>query len=145
MAVLATILATSVSPIIQSYQSQISQTPATSSTQFVGLCEAHSPADLGISRGAPTGAGTTSSGTSGAHGPTPEQLVALAHEACLENMKGFQSAYQLTFYFALVALILGALLPGWPFKWSGRGGQGSRLDDTAAGEASDGQLAGLTH
>jgi len=41
-------------------------------------------------------------------------------------MSGFENAYRLTFYASIGALILGAFLPGWPDKWSGRGGmQGS--------------------
>jgi len=41
--------------------------------------------------------------------------------ACEENLSGFARAYRFTFYAALVALVLGALLPGFPFEWAGRG------------------------
>ncbi|MEN3328460.1 MAG: hypothetical protein V7638_3267 [Acidobacteriota bacterium] len=41
--------------------------------------------------------------------------------ACEENLSGFARAYKFTFYAALVALVLGALLPGYPFEWAGRG------------------------
>jgi hypothetical protein len=34
---------------------------------------------------------------------------------------GFEKTYRLTFFFALVATGLAALLPGWPGKWEGRG------------------------
>jgi hypothetical protein len=35
-------------------------------------------------------------------------------------MNGFENAYRLTFYASIGALLLGAFLPGWPGKWSGR-------------------------
>jgi hypothetical protein len=35
-------------------------------------------------------------------------------------MHGFESAYRLTFWFALLALALCVFLPGWPFGWEGR-------------------------
>ena len=50
----------------------------------------------------------------------PPKTIALRQQACEENMKGFDRAYRFTFYASLVALVLGAFLPGWPFKWSGR-------------------------
>jgi hypothetical protein len=39
---------------------------------------------------------------------------------CNEYIAGLESAYKLTFYVAIVATILGAFLPGWPLRWSGR-------------------------
>jgi len=47
-------------------------------------------------------------------------VAALLQEACQQSIKGYENAYKLTFYFALLAMALGALLPGWPFKWEGR-------------------------
>lgn len=41
--------------------------------------------------------------------------------ACEENLSGLARAYKFTFYAAFVALVLGALLPGYPFEWAGRG------------------------
>jgi hypothetical protein len=40
--------------------------------------------------------------------------------ACDESVAGFERAYGLTFYAAILALVLGTLLPGWPFAWAGR-------------------------
>jgi hypothetical protein len=40
---------------------------------------------------------------------------------CEENLRGLKRAYTLTFYAAIVALVTGALLPGWPLEWLGRG------------------------
>jgi hypothetical protein len=44
----------------------------------------------------------------------------LREQACAETIAGFERTYRLTFYAALIALGLGALLPGWPFAWAGR-------------------------
>jgi len=52
-------------------------------------------------------------------------------QACNENLIGFERAYQVTFYAAIAALLLGALLPGWPFKWAGRAQMGSEAQATA--------------
>jgi EmrB/QacA subfamily drug resistance transporter len=46
----------------------------------------------------------------------PEDLAV----ACTESVAGFERAYRLTFGAALIALVLGALLPGWPGEWTGR-------------------------
>ena len=45
---------------------------------------------------------------------------ALVARACAESVQGFERAYTVTFYAALMALGLGLLLPGWPLKWAGR-------------------------
>ena len=43
---------------------------------------------------------------------------AFSHE---ENLRGFEQAYKITFYAALVALLMGLRLPGWPGNWTVRG------------------------
>jgi len=40
--------------------------------------------------------------------------------ACSESIAGFERAYGLTFWAAFLALLLGAMLPGWPGHWTGR-------------------------
>ena len=35
-------------------------------------------------------------------------------------MRGFEQDYRLTFWFAALALVLAAFLPGWPLRWRGR-------------------------
>jgi len=81
VAVLATILGSTLSPEVKQFQQ---------SQQPVGLCEQQE---------------------------TNPQLS----RACEENLSGFARAYKFTFYAAFVALVLGALLPGYPFEWAGRG------------------------
>jgi DHA2 family multidrug resistance protein len=109
VAVLATVLASTLSPQVKALQNQFIQaSPATASAQAPGLCEP------GTGAAAPAGA------------PAPAQMAqdnpggSLLQRACQENVAGFERSYRLTFYAALIALVLGALLPGWPAKWHGR-------------------------
>ena len=50
----------------------------------------------------------------------PPQVAPLLGEACRENIAGFEQAYRITFFAAILAFLIGLLLPGWPFKWAGR-------------------------
>jgi EmrB/QacA subfamily drug resistance transporter len=86
VAVLATILGSTLSPEVKQFQ----QNQQTVESNRIGLCEQQE---------------------------TNPQLS----RACEENLSGFARAYKFTFYAALVALVLGALLPGYPFEWAGRG------------------------
>jgi hypothetical protein len=47
-------------------------------------------------------------------------MSTLLNRACKENIDGFERAYQVTFYAASMALVLGLMLPGWPGRWAGR-------------------------
>lgn len=49
------------------------------------------------------------------------QVRAQLDQICAENILGFEHTYRITFYAALVALVIGAFLPGWPGRWLGRG------------------------
>jgi predicted ferric reductase len=49
------------------------------------------------------------------------KILATLKVACDQSINGFENAYRITFFAAIGALILGAFLPGWPGKWSGRG------------------------
>jgi hypothetical protein len=40
---------------------------------------------------------------------------ALSHE---QDLRGFEQAYKITFFAALIALIIGLRLPGWPGNWT---------------------------
>jgi len=52
--------------------------------------------------------------------PRSRGQAALLQQACQENVAGFERTYRLTFYASLIALVLGAFLPGWPLRWRGR-------------------------
>jgi hypothetical protein len=51
---------------------------------------------------------------------SPARSNSIINEACLENVAGFERAYTVTFYAAILAVVLGLFLPGWPGKWMGR-------------------------
>jgi hypothetical protein len=53
-------------------------------------------------------------------GPARDAAAADRSVASVESLHGFERAYRLTFVAALFALLLGALLPGWPGRWAGR-------------------------
>jgi EmrB/QacA subfamily drug resistance transporter len=100
VAVLATVLAATLSPQVKNLQR--TALDAGQPPQRVGLCETR----VATTRAAPAAA-------------------PLLRQACAEYVRGFERAYGLTFYAALLALLLGMTLPGWPAKWHGRGASGS--------------------
>ena len=127
VAVLATVLASTLSPEIQQLQNQLTDPPAASSSQSAhtaGICEPVSVAQTGSGRRPVRPASATilvaTTGRPAAQGGPPSQANALRQEACRENVAGFERAYRITFYAAFLALLLGLMLPGWPMKWSGR-------------------------
>jgi DHA2 family multidrug resistance protein len=99
VAVLATVLVSTLSPEVRQAQAQAQEAQHVSNAPQLGLCE-------------PIPATATIQANSDA--------LALRQQACAENIVGFERTYRLTFYAALIALGLGALLPGWPFAWAGR-------------------------
>lgn len=66
--------------------------------------------------GSPLPVGPGGAVRSTAAGATDAEAV----RGCSEHLAGFERAYLLTFGIALAALLIGALLPGWPGEWSGR-------------------------
>jgi len=116
VAVLATVLASALSPQVKSLQSQFQEAASPQQTTALpafGLCETPGvPAGQNVPPGVPPAA--------------REQARQGIQQACEEYLVGFESAYKLTFYVALLAIAIGLFMPGWPFVWAGR---------TAAGEA----------
>lgn len=123
VAVLATILASTISPQVQQFQAKFldAPRPAASSTHVAGICE---PVQVAL---APEqGTGSTAAHLVASDGATlavpavPRDVGALLHRACEESVAGFEKAYTITFFAAFAALILGMMLPGWPRQWGGR-------------------------
>jgi EmrB/QacA subfamily drug resistance transporter len=118
VAVLATVLASTLSPEVKAMQNQF-QGKAAASSPVVGLCQ-------GVPGTGQTDSATAAVASLALPGLTqPSQAAAgqgggIIQQACSENIAGFEQAYLVTFYAALVALVLGLLLPGWPGKWQGR-------------------------
>ncbi len=133
VAILATILASTLSPETRAMQAQNRAEPGAASPEPVALCDPEGraaarfaaaipvepvqagpddplPAEVGPPRdpAAPTATVTD---------PAAPAALALA---CKESVQGFERAYLITFLGALAALCLGALLPGWPGTWHGR-------------------------
>ncbi len=121
VAVLATTLASTISPEIQQLQNGFSEAPhpTTAPTHVAGICE---PVQVASAPAGESGFGVLVAGD-GATRLTPglpPNLGALLEQACDENVAGFEKAYTLTFFAAILALLLGLMLPGWPRKWAGR-------------------------
>jgi DHA2 family multidrug resistance protein len=108
VAILATVLASTLSPQIRAAQAQFEDAPA-DGTGHGGVCAAP-PAHVAT----PGGVGVVVA--------TEEPPSRLLQRACTEMVAGFERAYRLTFYLAMVAVLLGLLLPGWPGAWAGRQG-----------------------
>src|SRR5262249_6823993 len=112
VAAMATILASTLSPEIQAMQDKLqgSAPQAGATHEPYGLCETPGvPPEENI----PPAAKSLP--------PAAQQkTLEVTQQACAESIAGFQKAYRVTFYASIVALIVGAFLPGWPRKWAGR-------------------------
>jgi len=118
VAMLATIFSSSISADIRAQQDQIQDSQVNSSVRF-GVCETPGvkPED-----NLPPGIGAKLASLSGPMANAAKaQILSTLKVACAQSVNGFENAYRITFFAAIGALILGAFLPGWPGKWSGRG------------------------
>ena len=99
VAVLATVLASAISPALSAR-----------AQEFAGAVPAARPGEPRVELCLPE--------------TLPAELPAPAKGAirtfCGEYLSGLEQAYRLTFYFSLLAIALGAMLPGWPGVWEGR-------------------------
>jgi DHA2 family multidrug resistance protein len=116
VAVLATVLASTISPQVKAMQAQM-ESGVVSGGRLMGLCETASPASV---KTVASIAGAVPPGKLDQGKAPPESLPTDLAKACRENIAGFERAYKLTFYLAFAALALGLMLPGWPGKWTGR-------------------------
>lgn len=112
VAALATILVGNLSADVKAQQEQMQNSQTTLSAPF-GVCEtpgvaAQDNLPPGVSPQTPD--------------VTKAKILAGLKQVCDESMGGFEAAYRITFFASIGALILAAFLPGWPGKWSGRGG-----------------------
>lgn len=117
VAILATVLASAQSPAVRA-ASRAAQESSAAPLQRFGICETPG---VPASENYPPGLLDQLRNV-----PAPAQAQARAaalqgvQQACQENLIGFERAYQVTFYMAVVAVLLAALMPGWPAKWTGR-------------------------
>lgn len=111
VAILATVLVSTLSPQISALQQTFQDKTPVRGDPPVALCAVPS-APVSSVRGLAT--------IHPVQAQIPGNTQQLLSEACKENIAGFEKAYTVTFYAAIVALLLGVMLPGWPFKWGGR-------------------------
>lgn len=118
VAVLATVLVSTLTPEVRAAQAAFEQAP-TAQAQG-GLCEAQRVAFVDAASARTAAFDNSDTPVRQGSGPNPAAIAALKDRACQENVAGFERAYRLTFYAAILALVLGLMLPGWPGKWNGR-------------------------
>jgi DHA2 family multidrug resistance protein len=118
VALLATILASTLSPEVKALQSSFREGgSAAHSGRPAGVCSTAGPGFSGTSALVASADSSPIPAVSAAPIPPAETIL---ERACRENIAGFELAYRTTFLFSLLALLLGVLLPGWPGKWKGR-------------------------
>jgi len=116
IAILAAVLASALSPQISALQQQFLDQPPKPGVAPLAVCTTTPvPAIASANPNAPAGDPPAKTGVT-----LPPNATQLLAEACQENIKGFESAYKITFYAAFLALALGLMLPGWPLKFAGR-------------------------
>jgi DHA2 family multidrug resistance protein len=112
VAVLATVLTSTLSPEIKALQARTEEAQVTTA-EPVALCVPSTypkapPAALAqAAPGVPPAAADAA-------------IAATLSRACEEQVAGFEKTYLLTFVFSLIALGLGLMLPGWPGTFHGR-------------------------
>jgi DHA2 family multidrug resistance protein len=121
VAILATVLASALSPAVkaQGDQAQASADAAsTGSRERFGLCETP-----GVATGEnipPAARAELERLPAQAQAQARTEIIGGIETACAENLVGFERTYQVTFYAALLALTISLFLPGWPGAWAGR-------------------------
>jgi EmrB/QacA subfamily drug resistance transporter len=118
VAVLATVLTSSLSPNIK-VQLDLAQDAPVSSTAPFGVCE--TPGVKAENNIPPDAAASLAAMPLQTANAARTQMLAGLKLACDQSLQGFDAAYLITFYASIGALLLGLFLPGWPGKWSGRG------------------------
>ena len=118
VAALATILVSFLSPDILAMQNKMQDQLVNVTTPY-GLCE--TPGVAAQDNFPPGTLASLSSLPQASIGAAKTKILSTLQLACDQSIQGFDSAYQLTFYASIAALIMAAFLPGWPGKWGGRG------------------------
>jgi len=118
VAALATILVSFLSPDILALQNKMQDELVNVTTPY-GLCE--TPGVAAQNNFPPGTLASLASMPQSAISAAKTKILSTLQLACDQSMRGFDAAYQLTFYASIAALIMAAFLPGWPGKWGGRG------------------------
>jgi DHA2 family multidrug resistance protein len=123
VAILATVLASTISPEVQALQQSFTEALPSAGGHIQGICEPVIPGSVELSgreKGKVQGKPAENVALQAGNRAPSTQTGTLIERACRENIAGFELAYQVTFYAACAALLLGLMLPGWPAKWEGR-------------------------
>jgi len=118
VAALATLLVGSLSADVKAQQDKMQEQMIANSTPF-GVCE--TPGVAAEDNLPPGTQDSFVSLSAEMQSAARAKIVAGLQTACDQSMQGFESAYSVTFYASIGALLLAAFLPGWPAKWGGRG------------------------
>ncbi len=117
VAILATVLTSTLSAEVKSLQNQAEEATTATRTPF-GLCE--TPGVAPEDNIPPAAAATLKDLPTDQAATAKAAIRAQIQAACDQNVLGFEAAYLLTFYVGLCAIVFGLFLPGWPGPWEGR-------------------------
>ena len=117
VAILATVLTSTLSAEVKSLQNQAEEATTAVRTPF-GLCE--TPGVAPEDNIPPAAAAKLKDLPADQAVPAKAAIRAQIQAACDQNVLGFEAAYLLTFYVGLCAIVFGLFLPGWPGPWGGR-------------------------
>ena len=117
VAILATVLTSTLSAEVKSLQNQAEEATAAVRAPF-GLCE--TPGVAPEDNIPPAAAAKLKDLHADQAAPAKAAIRAQIQAACDQNVLGFEAAYLLTFYVGLCAIVFGLFLPGWPGPWGGR-------------------------
>lgn len=120
VAALATVLASTLSADVKTQQDKMKETQVATANVRFGVCE--TPGVAPEDNLPPASKAALSVLPAQRAADAKAEIIAGLKEVCDQNIKGFEAAYLITFFASIGALILAAFLPGWPGKWTGRGG-----------------------
>ncbi len=118
VATLATILVNFLSADVRAQQDKLQDSLVASTARF-GVCE--TPGVAAQDNLPPGISDSLAKLSAPAAQAIKAQILAGLKTACDQTMQGFEASYRITFYASIAALVMAALLPGWPGKWAGRG------------------------
>lgn len=117
VAAMAAILVAFLTPDIKKAQDQLQNSTASINTPF-GVCE--TPGVAAQNNLPPGVLALLASLPSQQVQPAKTRIETQMQQACSQSMRGFDTAYRITFFASIAAVIMSAFLPGWPGKWGGR-------------------------
>ena len=112
VAALATVLSSSLSPEVRNQSVRAVETSPAGVVQRFGICETPGVAQED----------NVPASAAGLSGPGRAAARTAIQKSCDENILGFETTYRVTFFAAMLALVVALFLPGWPGAWAGRAG-----------------------